>query len=56
MRKIFKPVMDLFMTAVVQFFKFWRDAPWTTKLATSPLLVLCLLFFGLYTFLFGCPV
>lgn len=56
MLKILRPAMELLYRAVVHFFKYWRDAPWAAKLMGLPLLALCLLFLGLYTFLFGCRV
>jgi len=51
-----KPFLELVYKAVLQFLRYWLDANLGTKILTSPVLIVALLFLGVYVFLFGCRV
>ena len=54
--KLLKPGLAAIHKLVLQFLKYWAAAPWPTKIAMLPVLALALLFYGFWTFVFGCSV
>lgn len=54
LKRFIRPALDLVHRAVIQFLKFWRDAPWPKQVVMIPLALLAMLYLGFYTLFFGC--